>query len=353
MSKGANNLSKGALSYRILVIITLLIILAFLIPLSTSIGLYNVSFLDVFKVLFKYSLPESEAVALWLRLRRSLVAVVTGILLAGGGAVMQAALRNPLASPFTLGISHAAALGVAVSLLIGQTGYASMWFTGFARPYVVPLFAFLFALAQATLILLLAQRARLEPRAIVLSAIAMAFTYQAILALLQYLVLNELQIATIVFWMFGDLSRPGNVELQVLLLLTPILIVLYMILHADLDLILIGDDIAFSSGISPSRLRLIATIISAFGAALATSFIGVLAFLCLVAPHIARLLVGASHRYLIPASMLLGPILLIVADIVSRTILSPITLPVGIVLSFIGAPLLIALLLRGNSHGYH
>jgi len=352
-SKLSHKYASYIISHRIVIIIILLVILVILIPLSVSIGLYRVSFLDIFKVLLGYKLPEDEAIALWLRLRRCFVGVIAGILLAGGGAIMQAVLRNPLASPFTLGISQAAALGVAIALLTGYVGRTSAWFIEFTSPYIIPIFAFVFALSQSVLILLLAQRRGLEPYAIILSAIAMAFTYQSILALLQYLVLNELQIATIVFWMFGDLSRPGDTELQVLLLTSPILILLYMLLHADLDLISIDDDIALSSGTVPWKIRLVATIISALGAALATSFIGVLAFLCLVAPHIARLLVGSSHRYLVPASMIIGSILLVIADIISRTIMSPLTIPVGIVLSFIGAPLLIILLLKGTRYGYH
>ncbi|MCD6428704.1 MAG: iron ABC transporter permease [Desulfurococcales archaeon] len=336
---------------KLLTLVSLLVVLALLIPLSASVGLYGVSFLDAFKVLLGHKLPESEAVALWLRLRRCLVGVITGMLLAGGGAIMQAVLRNPLASPFTLGISHAAALGVAVALMTGSAGCASMWFTEVTSPYVLPIFAFIFALSQSMLVLLLAQKGGLEPRTIILSAIAMAFTYQAILALLQYLVLNELQIATIVFWMFGDLSRAGDTELQILSLAFPPLGATYMLLHADLDLISISDDVALSSGVIPRRVRLVATVVSTLGAALATSFVGILAFLCLIAPHIARLLVGASHRYLIPTAMVVGSILLIVADITSRTVLSPVTLPVGIVLSFIGAPVLIALLVRGGGHG--
>ena len=338
---------------KILILAVLLVVLALLIPLSASIGLYNVSFFDAFKVLLGYKLPGNEAVALWLRLRRCLVGVITGMLLAGGGTIMQAVLRNPLASPFTLGISHAAALGVAIALMTGSAGYTTMWFMEITSPYVLPIFAFVFALSQSLLILLLAQKEGLEPRAIILSAIAMAFTYQAILALLQYLVLNELQIATIVFWMFGDLSRAGDAELQILSLTFPALVAMYMLLHADLDLVSISDDVALSSGVIPWRVRLVAVVVSTLGAALATSFVGILAFLCLVSPHIARLLIGASHRYLIPTAMIVGSILLLIADIASRTVLSPITLPVGIVLSFIGAPVLIVLLMKGGGHGHY
>ncbi|MEM4789551.1 MAG: iron chelate uptake ABC transporter family permease subunit, partial [Ignisphaera sp.] len=109
----------------------------------------------------------------------------------------------------------------------------------------------------------------------------------------------------------------------------------------------LGDEIAYSSGVNPKKSRFIATAIAALGSALATSFVGVLAFLCLVAPHVARAMVGGSHRYLLPASMLMGSILILLSDTVARTILAPRVLPVGVVLSFIGAPLLITMLFRG------
>lgn len=338
-------------SRRSLAIALLLILLTILIPISSSVGLYRVTFIDVVRLALGYRLPEDEFVALWLRLRRTLVGAVVGALLAGGGAVSQAVFRNPLASPFTLGISHASALGVAISLILGYGGRSYTWFTTVTNPYILPLAAFTFALAQSILVLLLAYRAGLSPHALVLSSIAMSFIYQSVLALLQYLVLNELQIATIVFWTFGDLGRAGSTELTALALGFLPIAAMYIAMHLDLDLIMLGDEVAHSSGTNPRSFRFTAMAIAALGTALATSFVGILAFLCLVAPHIARSLVGGSHKYLVPASMLIGSILSIAADVLSRTILSPVILPIGIVLSFIGAPLLIALLFRGGGHG--
>lgn len=333
--------------HRYTVILILAVILLLLIPLSASVGLRRVSFLDVYRVLIGCRLPEEDFIALWLRLRRALVGAAVGAILGGAGVIAQSVFRNPLASPFTLGISQAAALGVAIALLLGYGGTASQWFISIARPYVLPMAAFSLAFVQTVIVLLLAYKAGLSPQALVLSSIAMSFLYQAILALLQYLVMNELQIATIVFWAFGDLGRAGNIELLVLAVSLPVIASLYLLLHLDLDLLSIGDDIAYSSGVNPKRLRLVAMMIAAVGTAVATSFVGVLAFLCLLAPHIARALVESPHRYLIPASMLIGSALLISADIIARIALHPRTLPVGVVLSFLGVPLAISMLLKG------
>ena len=222
-----------------------------------------------------------------------------------------------------------------------------------SRPYLLPAMAFIFALMQSLLVLFLAYRAGLSPYALVLSSIALSFLYQSILALLQYLVLNELQVATIVFWMFGDLSRAGDTELLILAACFIPIVSAYMLMHLDLDLVTLGDDYSMASGINPRRFKLIASIVASLGASIATSFVGVLAFLCLLAPHIARGLIGSSHKYLMPASILTGSILLVAADTLSRIIIHPLTLPVGITLSFMGAPLLLFMLIRGvNLGGY-
>jgi iron complex transport system permease protein len=261
---------------------------------------------------------------------------------------MQAVLRNPMASPFTLGISHAAALGVAVSLLLGVSGTTSYRVITVHSPYLLPLFAFIFSLLQVAVILALSYRAGLTERAIILAAIAISFFYQALLSLFQYLFLNELQVAMVVFWTFGDLGRIDWTGLKITVGAVVLLSIYYMARSLDLDLISLSDDVAHSSGVNPKRLRLEATIMTALGASVATSFAGVLAFLCLVAPHVARLVVGGAHRYLLPASMLTGSLLVLVADTLGRIILSPVVLPVGIVLSLVGAPLLVYLLLRGG-----
>ena len=334
---------------RLLFLLVLLVLLLILVPLSVSMGVIKASFMDVIKLMFNDGSvpPEIEAI-LMLRLKRALAAVAIGAILGAGGASMQAVLRNPMASPFTLGISHAAALGVAVSLLLGVSGTTSYRVITVHSPYLLPLFAFIFSLLQVAVILALSYRAGLTERAIILAAIAISFFYQALLSLFQYLFLNELQVAMVVFWAFGDLGRIDWTGLKITIGAAVLLSIYYMARSFDLDLISLSDDVAHSSGVNPKRLRLEATIMTALGASVATSFAGVLAFLCLVAPHVARLVVGGAHRYLLPASMLTGSLLVLVADTLGRVILSPVVLPVGIVLSLVGAPLLVYLLIRGG-----
>lgn len=332
-----------------LTLIALLFLVFLLIPISASLGWYRTSLLDVLRVLFT---PDDSILSMiiWdLRLRRVLAAVVIGAVLGGSGAAIQACMRNSLASPFTFGLSHAASLGVAIALLILQGGVIQRFQIYVYNPFVVSLFAFAFSLMQVFIILALAYKAGLSAGALVLSAIAISFAYQAILYLLQYLYLNELLVSTIVFWTFGDLGRISWTEFYLVAFVSIVIVIPYIIYRSfDYDLILSGDDLARSSGIRPEKVRLETVIIAALGTALATSFVGVIGFLCLIAPHVARLLIGGGHRYLIPTSMVMGSLILTLSDTVGRTIIAPTIIPVGIMTSIVGAPLLMYLLIRGG-----
>jgi len=338
---------------KLLTLVCLTIIIFFLIPLSATLGWYKASLLDILRVLF---IPDNSPLStvVWdLRLRRILAALVIGAVLAGSGTAIQASLRNPLASPFTFGLSFAASLGVAAALLFFQEGSIQRFQIYFYNPFVVSIFAFLFSLIQVIVILSLAYKVGLGARALVLSAIAISFVYQAILYLLQYLVLNEILTSTVIFWTFGDLGRISWGELYLVAAMSLAIVIPYFIYRSmDYDLILGGDELAKSAGISPERIRLETTIIAALGTALATSFVGVIGFICLVAPHAARLLVGGGHRYLMPTSMLMGSIILLVADVIGRTAIAPTIIPVGIMTSMVGAPLLIYLLIKGGKYGH-
>ncbi|MEM0341898.1 MAG: iron ABC transporter permease [Desulfurococcus sp.] len=322
-------------------------ILVFILPFSLSVGSYNVTYLDILKLLIGYSnLPPDATSILLTRLRRALASILIGFTLGASGTAMQSVLRNPMASPFTLGISSASALGVAVVLLLGLGGSVRGVILAYSNPYIIPIFALAFALIQTVIVLLLAYRAGLSEKALILAAIAMNFFYQALLSLIQYLKLNELQVALIVFWSFGDVGRVGWVELKIIAVAASALSIYFIARALDFDLMGLGDDVAYASGVNAKRVRLEASMVAAIGASIVTAFSGVIAFLCLVSPHIARLVVGNNHRYLIPESMIVAAILLIAADSIGRFILSPITLPVGITLSLIGSPLLVCLLLK-------
>ena len=181
---------------------------------SLSIGTFSMNPLDVFS---KAGGGGPEGVAAKLRLARALTALAVGAALAVSGAALQSALRNPLASPFTLGLPQAAAVGVAVAMLIMGAGTIQRAFISIHNPYFVVAMAFLAALSNAFLVLFLAAAAGLSLASIILAMIAVSSLYQALLALLQYLFLNDIQTAAVVFWTFGDVGRPTLVESYVLL----------------------------------------------------------------------------------------------------------------------------------------
>ncbi|MBS7605634.1 iron ABC transporter permease [Candidatus Bathyarchaeota archaeon] len=338
------------LIWRKRLILTSLIFLAFfLVPISISLGWYKASLLDILRALF---MPDDSplSIIVWdLRLRRILAALVIGAVLGGSGAAIQACMRNPLASPFTFGLSHAASLGVAFALLILQGGALQRFQIYIYNPFLISSSAFIFSLIQVLIVLVLAYKAGLSAGALVLSSIAISFAYQATLYLLQYLYLNEILVSTIIFWTFGDLGRISWRELYLLVSVSAVVVIPYLIYRSfDYDLILSGDDLAKSSGLKPERIRLETTVVTALGTALATSFVGVIGFVCLIAPHAARLLVGGSHRYLMPASMAMGLLILTLSDTIGRTVIAPTIIPVGIMTSMIGVPLLIYLLVKSG-----
>jgi len=340
----------GRLIWRKRLILTSLIFLAFfLVPISISLGWYKASLLDILRALF---MPDDSplSIIVWdLRLRRILAALVIGAVLGGSGAAIQACMRNPLASPFTFGLSHAASLGVAFALLILQGGALQRFQIYIYNPFLISSSAFIFSLIQVLIVLVLAYKAGLSAGALVLSSIAISFAYQATLYLLQYLYLNEILVSTIIFWTFGDLGRISWRELYLLVSVSAVVVIPYLIYRSfDYDLILSGDDLAKSSGLKPERIRLETTVVTALGTALATSFVGVIGFVCLIAPHAARLLVGGSHRYLMPASMAMGSLILTLSDTMGRTVIAPTIIPVGIMTSMIGVPLLIYLLVKSG-----
>jgi len=344
---------KRSVRRRQLILISLIFLTIFLIPVSVSLGWYKASFWDILRVLFMPDNSQLSTVVWDLRLRRVLAAIVIGAILGGSGAAIQASMRNPLASPFTFGLLSAASLGVAVALLILQGGAVQRFQIYVYNPFLVSIFAFLFSLIQVLIILLLAYKAGLSAGALVLSSIAISFAYQAILYLLQYLYLNEILVSTVVFWTFGDLGRIAWTEFDLVALLSLIIVFPYLIYRSfDYDLILSGDELAKSSGVRPERIRLETTIIAALGTALATSFVGVIGFVCLIAPHAARLLVGGGHRYLMPTSMVMGSLILTLSDTIGRTIIAPTIIPVGIMTSLVGVPLLVYLLIKGGKYGY-
>lgn len=317
--------------------------LLFLLVASTIFSLFfvptNISLKDIF---------ENAAVKN-VRLPRVITAVFVGASLAVSGAVMQCVLRNPLASSFTLGISQGAAFGAAFAIIYLGAGILHRTGEGvtISNPYIVPVFAFIGALLSVKIVLILSKIRDLSPEAMILAGIAMASFFQASTMLIQYFSQNEVLIASVVFWTFGDVGRTVWREAAIIALSFLAVFLIFLRRAWDYNALLSGDDVAKTLGVDPKRVRVEGLLLSAFLTAICVSFTGIIGFVGLISPHVVRIFLGEDYRFLLPLSAVVGSLMLLLADSFGRAILFPVIIPVGIVTAFVGAPVFIYLLLRG------
>ncbi len=332
-----------------------LAILFLLVLVALSIGAYGIPVARVFG-LTRGGADAHELIVIWnIRMPRIAASILSGWGLALAGLAMQSLLRNPLVSPFTLGISHGAAFGAAFSIVVLGAGVAQ---TGVLRTSASQLVsitniaavttcAFLGAMATTATILLLSRVRRLTPQSVILAGIALSSLFVSGTILLQYFA-NEVELAAVVFWTFGDVARSNWQEIAVLAVVAVIATIVFLIRQWDLNTLAAGDDAAKALGVHVDRLRYEGMLLASLLAAFVTAFHGVIAFLGLLGPHIGKKLVGTNHRALLPVSCVVGAILLLAADTLGRCIVGSGTFPVGILTSFMGAPLFLYLLLKGD-----
>ena len=318
--------------------------------LGLALGPSSISLSDLFSLFSSGGEELHRGIVMQIRLPRVLAGIVSGIALSVSGVVMQSVLRNPLGSPFTLGISNAAAFGAAFAVIIfgaGSMNSSSSDAVLIANPYVVTLSAFFWSLIACFLILLVARHRGATPENMILTGIIASSLFTALTAAIQYLA-DDVQLAAIVFWTFGDLSKGGWHELTIqVIILLPVMIYFYRN-RWNYNALDAGDETARSLGVNIGRLRLTAMIVASLATAAVVSFYGIIAFVGLVVPHMVRRVIGSDERFLIPGAALAGAAFMIGCDIVARTLISPMVLPVGILTSVIGAPLFILLLVRGK-----
>lgn len=283
--------------------------------------------------------PTLEAIVWQIRLPQSLMAVLVGAALGLAGAEMQTVLNNPLASPFTLGVSSAAALGASLTLVFN---WQLPWIPA---QYALVINAFILALLCALMLDAVARRARIGTAGIVLFGIALVFTFNALLSLVQ-LTASASALQDLVFWMMGSLERSDWSKLG--LMAAALVAVLPFSLRNtwQLTALRFGDDRAASFGVDAQRIRRGALLRISVLAALAVALVGVIGFIGLVAPHIARKLWGEDHRWYLPASACIGSAILICASVAAKLISTHIIIPVGIVTTLVGIPFFIIALMR-------
>lgn len=331
----------------VMLLLLVLIVTASLFALnagSTDMNLYQ-----VIQAIVGKGTDVSKVVIWQIRIPRILAAIIGGAGLAISGCVMQNILRNPLASPSTLGISNAAAFGANMAIIVfgaGSVGSAGADAIAINNPYMVTVSAFIWAMVGALVVLLLARLRRFSPEAMVLAGVALSSLFSAGTILIQYFA-QDVQVAAAVFWTFGDLGRAAWNEILILGIITTMASIYLVLRRWDYNAIASGEDTAKSLGVNVDNVRLGGMLVSSVITAVAVSFLGIIGFIGLIAPQIMRRIIGEDHRYLIPASALTGALLLLVSDTLARTMIAPVVLPVGAITSFFGAPLFLYLLARG------
>jgi iron complex transport system permease protein len=313
---------------------------------ALCVGDYRLTVNQVVNVLMGYGASDINLVIWNIRLPRIFAAIIAGMSLAVAGAVMQCILRNPLASPFTMGISHGAMFGAALAIILLDFGGAESTGRIFINnPYIITIFAFLGALIGVVVILLLAKLRGLTPEAMILAGVAMSSLFTAGTMLIQYFA-DDLQLAAMVYWTFGDLGRPLWTEIYIMVAIMIPALIYFIHKRWDYNALECGEETAKSLGVNTERTRLIGMLIASLLTSVNVAFLGIIGFVGLICPHIVRIFIGGDYRFLIPISALFGAVLLLIADTFARTIIAPIVLPVGILTSFLGAPMFLYLLLR-------
>jgi iron complex transport system permease protein len=281
--------------------------------------------------------PMHVSIVQGLRLPRSVQAGLVGAALAASGATFQALLRNPLAEPYILGVSGGAAVGAVAAIVLGLTG----------SPWILPLAAFAGALLAIFLVLRMAASVShaLDTRVLLLSGVVIGAFFNAVILLALTFADTE-SFRSAIFWMMGSFSGATWRGSGVLALYLAPGIALLLALARPLNLMAIGEETAAYLGTSVERTKLLAYATASLLAAAAVAIAGVIGFVGLIIPHVVRLVWGSDHRFLLPASAILGSIFLILADALARTAAAPAELPVGVVTAFVGVPFFLWLLRR-------
>ncbi len=321
-----------------LIVLSIGLLVTFLLSLRA--GSYDTPVLELIKGVF--GLSEDRKINIVVqnnRLPRICTAMLAGAGLGLAGCILQAILHNPLASASTLGVSQGASFGAAFAIVVlGLGGTASIG---------VPLCAFVGSVAVALIILGLSRFRRISPEGIVLSGVAISSMFTGATTLIQYFA-DEVELANMVYWTFGDLGATSWKDIAPMAIVVFGLI-FYTVIHRwDYNAMLSGAETAASLGIRVGRLTIINMLLCCFVSSVIVSNVGLISFIGLVAPHMVRQVVGKNHTYLIPGSVLMGAVVLLLGDLVARTVIAPVILPIGAITSFLGGPLFLYLLFKGG-----
>jgi iron complex transport system permease protein len=341
-TKGDSNYAKY-IGKKLLFIALCLVALAVVILVALSLGSAGLTISEVINQLF------TQSGIVWsIRLPRVLVAVVAGAMLALAGSVMQCILKNPLSEPYTLGLSHAAAFGASFAIVVLGAGAMHSRASDavmVTNQYAVTICAFCFCMISTFVILALTRLTKVSPESIILSGVVLGSIFSAGLTAVQYFA-SDVQVASIVYWTFGDLSRITWDNLTLIVVVSVPILIYFMFNRWNYNAIDAGVDTASSLGVNVDRHIVVGMVLSSVLAALIVSLMGIIGFVGLLAPHMVRRVLGTDNRFVMPAAAVVGALILLISDTIARTIISPLILPVGVITAFLGGPLFLYILIR-------
>ena len=322
----------------------LLVAIVLLAAVAATLGSADISITEVYSAILARFFPGhfqsdwfSDTIVWGLRLHRIVLAVVGGMGLAIAGTVMQGILKNPLASPFTLGISSAASFGAALAIILGAGFVGGEW--------MIIGNAFVFTIVASMTVYGLAKYKGITPETMILAGIAIMYLFQAMTSFLQYVGHAE-QVQEVVFWMMGSLGRSSWDKVWIVSAVIALCFPYLLLKSWDINALGAGDETATSLGVNVERTRIVCMMAVSLITASIICFTGTIGFIGLVSPHITRMIIGGDHRFLLPASALVGGLLLLAADSAARTLLAPVVMPVGIMTAFLGVPFFVYLFMK-------
>lgn len=341
LSSAAGTRDPRAVRRRLAVVVPLFgVVTAMVVLIAPTLGSTPISLMRVFDPSIRWTDNVDAQIFFVARLPRVLAGALVGSTLAAAGVVMQALLRNPLATPFTLGVSAAAALGAmsAIALHLDTTVLASA---------AVPLSCFAGAMFGTALVYFLATRMSggISTNVLLLAGVTLNTLFSALITFVQYLV-DAADWYRTARWLLGNLDISSFNPLVAALPLIVLSFAMFAALPRTLNLLTLGEDVAGARGVDVSRAQRLAFLSASLATGAAVSLAGPIGFIGIVVPHLVRLLVGSDHRIVLPAATLFGAAFLVSCDLIARTVMAPIELPVGIVTAIIGGPLFLWLLVR-------
>ncbi|MBR2834330.1 MAG: iron ABC transporter permease [Coriobacteriales bacterium] len=327
----------------IMIIVFVLVLLGIAVAELSS-GASNMDVFASIRSLFGYGTRGEVAAVQNIRLPRVVCGIISGAGLAIAGCVLQSVLENPLASASTIGISQGAAFGATLAILVivpmftGRVTNLGMGTTA--------AFAFGGAMISALIVLAFSQLGNMKAESIVLVGVALSALFSGASTIMQYFA-DDVELSKVIFWEFGDLGRATWNQMAFMAIVGAGCSIYFFLNRWNYNALLNGGHVAGGLGVNVKHTRVVGVAVASLAAAVMVSFVGLISFIGLIAPHIARRFIGNDYRFLLPASLVLGSAIMLASDFVARMVLSPIILPIGAITSFMGAPLFLYLLYRG------